>query len=160
MNPVSHYSPSQWLEFEKKISLLKKNKKVVFTNGCFDILHVGHVRYLQEAKSLGDHLIVGLNSDSSVKKLKGNNRPIQCEEERAEILLALKAVDDVCIFSEDTPLKLIELIQPDVLVKGGDWSIDQIVGHDVVLASGGEVRSLQFVPGRSTTAIILLASQS
>ncbi|MBT4761862.1 MAG: D-glycero-beta-D-manno-heptose 1-phosphate adenylyltransferase [Bdellovibrionaceae bacterium] len=129
-------------------------QKVVFTNGCFDLLHVGHVRYLNEAKKQGDLLIVGLNSDASVKALKGEDRPIQSQEDRAEILLALSAVDYVCIFNEDTPLNLIKNIKPDILVKGGDWTVEQIVGGKEVLENGGEVKSLQFVDGKSTTKII------
>ena len=128
--------------------------KVVFTNGCFDILHVGHVKYLQQARSLGDALVVGLNSDDSVKRLKGETRPVQCEEDRAEILAALECVDVVVLFAEDTPLDLIKTIEPNVLVKGGDWSVDKIVGSDFVRGRGGEVHSLPFVQGRSTTSII------
>ena len=135
-------------------SEINKNKKIVFTNGCFDILHVGHVRYLTEAKAQGDLLVVGVNTDASVKELKGPSRPIQNELDRAEILLGLESVDYVCLFGDETPIKLIEMIEPDVLVKGGDWAVEQIVGHEVVLESGGEVKSLQFVEGRSTTQII------
>jgi D-beta-D-heptose 7-phosphate kinase/D-beta-D-heptose 1-phosphate adenosyltransferase len=131
-----------------------QNKKIVFTNGCFDLLHIGHVTYLEEARALGDILIVGVNSDASVSKLKGPSRPLQSESDRSRILAALKAVDHTVIFSEETPLNLIKEIKPDVLVKGGDWKIDQIVGSDFVLASGGEVKSLNFVAGRSTTALI------
>lgn len=129
-------------------------RKIVFTNGCFDILHVGHVRYLAEARSLGDYLIVGVNSDESVKLLKGPARPINGEEDRAEMLLALKSVDAAIIYSEETPYNLISLVQPDVLVKGGDWAIDKIIGADLVLARGGQVKSLAFIEGRSTTAVI------
>ncbi|MCX7978413.1 MAG: D-glycero-beta-D-manno-heptose 1-phosphate adenylyltransferase [Bdellovibrionaceae bacterium] len=129
-------------------------KKVVFTNGCFDLLHVGHVRYLQQARSLGDVLVVGVNSDESVRRLKGPSRPIQNESDRAEILAALSSCDYVTIFSEDTPENLIRSVRPDILVKGGDWDIKNIVGSDFVLSYGGEVRSLQFVEGRSTTKII------
>lgn len=131
-----------------------KAKKVVFTNGCFDILHVGHVKYLQEAKAQGDILVVGLNSDASVRKLKGESRPIQNEADRGEVLSALACVDFVTVFTEDTPANLIELLKPDVLVKGGDWKINQIVGSDFVLSYGGEVKSLQFVQGKSTTNIV------
>jgi D-glycero-beta-D-manno-heptose 1-phosphate adenylyltransferase len=131
-----------------------QGKKIVFTNGCFDILHVGHVRYLAEARACGDVLIVGLNSDASVKQLKGPSRPLQKEEERAEILLALKSVNYTIIFDQPTPLELIQAIEPDVLVKGGDWPIESIVGANVVLARGGEVKSLSFVEGRSTTAVV------
>ena len=131
-----------------------RNKKIVFTNGCFDILHVGHIRYLQEARSCGDILVVGLDTDESVRTLKGPGRPIQNQEERAEILLALSCVDYVCFFGGGNPLPLIESVKPDVLVKGGDWAIDQIVGSDFILKSGGEVKSLQFVSDRSTTDLV------
>ena len=131
-----------------------RQKKIVFTNGCFDLLHVGHVRYLQEARSLGDLLFVGVNSDASVKKLKGPERPLQNENDRAEILLALKCVDFVSIFDEPTPLELIQVVRPQVLAKGGDWKIEQIVGSDFVQSYGGSVRSLQFVQGHSTTQLI------
>lgn len=133
---------------------IRKNKKIVFTNGCFDLLHIGHVRYLKEAKSLGDILVVGINSDDSVKRLKGPNRPLQNEADRAEILSSLGAVDFTVIFTEDTPAKLIEQVRPDILVKGGDWKIDQIIGSDFVLSYGGKVQSLQFVDGRSTSKLI------
>lgn len=133
---------------------LRKTQKIVFTNGCFDLLHIGHVRYLQEARKLGDLLVVGVNSDASVKRLKGPQRPLQIEADRAEILAALACVDYVVIFEEDTPYELIQSILPQVLVKGGDWKADQIVGSDIVLAKGGQVLSLHFVDGRSTTKII------
>lgn len=138
----------------KKLTKDRVGKSVVFTNGCFDILHVGHVRYLQEAKECGDLLVVALNSDKSVKKLKGNERPVQTEQDRAEILAALKAVDYTVIFEEDTPLKVIQQIKPDILVKGGDWPIEKIVGAQDVIRNGGEVRSLQFVDGRSTSNLV------
>lgn len=128
--------------------------RTVFTNGCFDLLHVGHIRYLQEARSLGDRLIVALNSDASVQKLKGPSRPVQHELDRAEIMAALSCVDFVTLFGDETPLKLIELLNPDVLVKGGDWPPEKIVGSKHVLAHGGVVRSLAFQAGRSTSAII------
>lgn len=131
------------------------SKKIVFTNGCFDLLHVGHVRYLQQARSLGDFLFVGVNTDNSVKKLKGPTRPIQSENDRAEILAALACVDGVCLFSEETPLDLIKNVRPDFLVKGGDWKKEQIVGSDFVSSYGGETRSLQFIDGKSTTSLIL-----
>jgi rfaE bifunctional protein nucleotidyltransferase chain/domain len=138
----------------EKLTEFRSGRKIVFTNGCFDILHAGHIHYLQEAKSLGDHLIVGLNSDSSVKKLKGDERPIQNEKDRAIILSALECVDAVIVFSEETPKELIEALSPDVLVKGGDWKVEQIVGADTVLKNGGEVHSLSFVEGRSTTDLV------
>ncbi len=131
-----------------------KGKKVVFTNGCFDILHRGHVAYLNEARSLGDALIIGLNSDASVKRLKGESRPVNAELDRKFVLENLKCVDFVEIFEEDTPYNLINRVQPQVLVKGGDWKPDQIVGSDIVLAAGGEVKSLRFEEGYSTTGII------
>jgi rfaE bifunctional protein nucleotidyltransferase chain/domain len=126
----------------------------VFTNGCFDILHRGHVQYLNEARALGGRLVVGLNSDSSVKRLKGETRPINSESDRKFILENLKAVDEVIIFDQDTPLELIKKIRPNILVKGGDWKIEQIVGGQEVLSWGGSVQSLQFVEGKSTTSII------
>lgn len=133
---------------------VRGDRKVVFTNGCFDLLHVGHIRYLGEARALGDLLVVGVNSDASVKGLKGPTRPIQNQEDRAEILAALAAVDYAVIFDEPTPERLIKDVQPDVLVKGGDWKIDQILGAPTVLARGGEVRSLAFHPGRSSSTLI------
>jgi D-beta-D-heptose 7-phosphate kinase/D-beta-D-heptose 1-phosphate adenosyltransferase len=129
-------------------------KKVVFTNGCFDILHAGHVRLLQQARALGDMLVVGLNSDASVSRLKGPTRPIQKEEDRAEIIQALACVDFVVMFDEDTPLRLIQGIAPDVLVKGGDYNVDSIVGASDVLARGGSVKIIALVEGRSTTSIV------
>jgi len=128
--------------------------KTVFTNGCFDILHIGHVHYLNEAKSLGDKLVVGLNSDSSVKRLKGDERPINHELDRKFVLENLKAVDEVIIFDDDTPIELIKKINPDILVKGGDWPIEKIVGHEHVLANGGLVKSLSFKDGYSTTSTL------
>ncbi|MBI5523945.1 MAG: D-glycero-beta-D-manno-heptose 1-phosphate adenylyltransferase [Desulfarculus sp.] len=126
--------------------------RVVFTNGCFDLLHAGHVRYLGQARALGDLLILGLNSDSSVRGLeKGHDRPLVPQEERAEVVAGLMAVDLVVIFEEPTPLKLIETIAPDVLVKGGDWPPQTIVGHQFVSARGGRVLSIPLVPGLSTT---------
>ena len=141
----------------KKLSdFIKKNpdKKIVFTNGCFDILHKGHVAYLNQAKEQGDILVVGLNSDTSVKRLKGETRPVNAELDRKFVLENLKAVDFVEIFSEETPLNIIKSIHPMVLVKGGDWSIDSIVGGKEVVSWGGKVLSLSFVDGYSTTGII------
>jgi len=143
--------------FSKELDLFlekNKNSKIVFTNGCFDILHRGHVTYLNEAKKLGDILIIGLNSDSSVQKLKGPTRPVNKEIDRAFVLSQLKSVDFVEIFDEDTPLNLIKKIMPKILVKGGDWKPDQIVGSKEVLHNGGDVYSLQFIDGYSTTSII------
>lgn len=131
-----------------------QGQTVVFTNGCFDILHAGHVQYLEEASGLGDLLVLGLNSDASVKRLKGKDRPINHQDDRAIVMAALEAISYVTIFDEDTPYDLIRLLSPDVLVKGGDWSIADIVGSDLVLARGGKVLSLGFSEGLSTTAII------
>lgn len=131
-----------------------KDLKIVFTNGCFDLLHHGHIDYLSKASDLGDVLVIGVNSDSSVKKLnKGTNRPLQNENDRALILSSLQFVEALIIFEEDTPLELIKIIQPDVLVKGGDWKENEIVGADVVKAKGGTVVVIPFVDGYSTTDI-------
>jgi rfaE bifunctional protein nucleotidyltransferase chain/domain len=128
---------------------------VAFTNGCFDLLHPGHVRYLEEARSLGDALIVGVNTDASVKRLgKGPHRPLTPEADRVRVLAALACVDRVVLFAEDTPLNLITLLTPDILVKGGDYVLEAIVGREVVLARGGRVVALPFVPGYSTTRLI------
>jgi len=131
-----------------------KGKRIVFTNGCFDLLHIGHVRYLEEAKSLGDILVVGVNSDASVRSLKGPNRPILPEEERAEILSGLGCVDYVTIFDEPTPSNLISLLLPHILVKGGDWAKEATVGWETVEGAGGEVVILPFVEGSSTSQLI------
>ena len=131
-----------------------EGKRIVFTNGCFDILHRGHVTYLAEARKLGDLLVVGVNSDASVKRLKGPERPINNEQDRSYVLSQLKSVDFTEIFTEDTPLNLILKVKPKILVKGGDWKIDQIVGAKEVIANGGDVFSLNFVDGYSTTSII------
>jgi len=130
-------------------------ERIVFTNGCFDLLHIGHTRYLEEAKGLGDRLVVGLNSDDSVRQLaKGMDRPIVTAAQRAELLAALACVDYVTIFDEPDPLALIQALRPDILVKGGDWSTDRIVGKEFVEAKGGSVRTIPLVPDISTTAII------
>ena len=134
--------------------LRRAGRRVVFTNGVFDLLHPGHVRYLQQARQLGDALIVGINSDRSVRANKGADRPITPESERAEILAALACVDAVVVFDEETPHEIIAAIQPDVLVKGADWAADAIVGRDVVEARGGRVVRIAVEPGHSTTAII------
>jgi rfaE bifunctional protein nucleotidyltransferase chain/domain len=142
-------------EIIKTLSRLRKSgASVVFTNGVFDIIHRGHVDYLTKAKSFGDILVVGLNSDASVRRIKGPSRPIQKQADRAAILLALKSVDYVVMFSEDTPDKLIRLIKPDVLVKGADYKESEIVGAAFVRANGGKVRRVRLSPGRSTTKII------
>ena len=133
----------------------KKRKKIVFTNGCFDILHIGHIRYLTRARALGDMLVIGLNTDKSVRALKGAGRPLVPEKERAEILSALECVDFVTFFSESTPERLIRAVRPDVLVKGGDWKKEKIAGAAFVESSGGKVFSLPFVPGHSTTEFLV-----
>lgn len=130
------------------------SKTVVFTNGCFDLLHPGHVRYLQEARTLGDALIVALNSDRAVRELKGATRPILKEDERAEVMAALECVDYVVIFDDVSPQQTIAILLPDILVKGGDWGVEQIIGAAEVIAAGGAVKSLNFVPGVSTSEII------
>jgi D-beta-D-heptose 7-phosphate kinase/D-beta-D-heptose 1-phosphate adenosyltransferase len=133
----------------------RDKQRIVFTNGCFDLMHIGHTRYLQAAKALGDLLVVGVNSDTSAKSLnKAPDRPIVEEAHRAEVLAALASVDYVVIFSEPDPLNLITALQPDVLVKGGDWPIDRIIGRDVVERRGGTVKTIPLVPGMSTTALI------
>jgi len=131
-----------------------RKARVVFTNGCFDIVHAGHVRYLRKARSYGDCLVVGLNSDVSVRAIKGPTRPIVPQDERAEVLSALEFVDYVVIFDEPTPLRLITAIRPDVLAKGADWAARDIVGNSVVRANGGRIRRVTLVKGRSTTNII------
>ena len=141
-------------------SLKRQNKKIVFTNGVFDIIHRGHVEYLNEAKSHGEVLIVGLNSDSSAKRIKGENRPVNKENDRAFVLTNLKAVDYVVIFEGETPYNLIKAIVPNVLVKGGDWKTREIVGSDIVLGSGGKVLSLKYVDNYSTTGIIKKISET
>ncbi|KAA0258698.1 D-glycero-beta-D-manno-heptose 1-phosphate adenylyltransferase [Deferribacter autotrophicus] len=142
-------------DVDKLVDELRRlNKKVVFTNGCFDILHVGHVSYLFKAKELGDVLVVALNSDESVKRLKGDKRPINPLRDRMIMMASLKPVDYVTYFDEDTPYEIIKKIQPDVLVKGGDWKEDDIVGADIVKQKGGKVFSLNYEEGFATTNII------
>jgi rfaE bifunctional protein nucleotidyltransferase chain/domain len=142
-------------ESEKICDALKQSgKRIVFTNGCFDILHPGHARYLSSARNLGDYLIVALNSDRSVRAIKGAKRPIFPEKMRAELLAALACVDCVLIFDEDNPLQVIKSLLPHILVKGGDWQENQIIGADVIKAGGGQVRRIPFVTGYSTTDII------
>ncbi len=142
-------------ELEEVCNLLRgKGQKIVFTNGCFDIIHSGHVQYLYKAKNFGDVLVVGLNSDDSVRRLKGDLRPINNQKDRAIVLSALEMVDYVCIFDEDTPLNLIKMVKPDYLVKGGDYKKDEIVGADFVESYGGNVEIIPFVEGKSTTKII------
>lgn len=134
--------------------LKKEKRRVVFTNGCFDILHRGHVDYLEKAKGLGDVLIIGLNTDASVHRLKGPGRPVVEQDDRAHVLAGLASVDLVCLFDEDTPQNLIEMIIPDVLVKGADWAVADVVGREVVEAAGGSVRTIEFLPNHSTSRII------
>jgi rfaE bifunctional protein nucleotidyltransferase chain/domain len=137
------------------VKLLKKcGKKVVFTNGCYDLLHAGHVRFLKAAKKMGDVLLLALNSDSSVRRIKGKNRPITPQAERAELVAALAPVDIVTVFYEDDPYKIIKDVKPNVLVKGGDWALDKIIGADVVKANGGAVRNIRYIKGKSSTNII------
>jgi len=137
-----------------RIKLRKDKKRVVFTNGVFDILHRGHVEYLTEAKALGDVLIVGINSDNSVRRIKGDERPVISEEDRAFLVANLSTVDYVCLFSEDTPYNLISALIPDVLIKGADWKTGDIVGKDIVEKAGGVVKTITLTPGKSTTSII------
>ena len=140
---------------EKLISILKtRRKKIVFTNGCFDLLHYGHIKYLQDAKKKGDILVVGINSDSSVKRIKEEKRPVVNEKDRLRLVAALESVDYVVLFKEDTPLKIIKFIKPDVLVKGANWNKNNIVGRDIILSYGGRVSTIKFVKGYSTSNLI------
>ncbi|GAB1348825.1 D-glycero-beta-D-manno-heptose 1-phosphate adenylyltransferase [Ignavibacteriales bacterium] len=149
-----------WNELtEIRNELRHEKKKVVFTNGCFDLIHAGHIDYLTKAKALGDILVVGLNSDSSMKRIKGEKRPLLPQDERAFAMANLKPVDFVTIFEEDTPFELIKTLVPDVLVKGGDWALDNIVGRDIVEQNGGVTTNIPFVTARSTTSIIELILQ-
>lgn len=155
MNALNHIQnkivePSFFSEHEEELH----RQKIVFTNGCFDILHVGHVTYLAQAKALGDVLVIGLNSDASVRRLKGPNRPVNAQNARALVLAALESVDYVVFFDEDTPYNIITQVNPDILVKGGDYEIDNIVGGDFVRARGGEVLTIPFVDGFSTSNIL------
>ena len=149
---------SKLFELSRLLELMtswhQEGKRVVFTNGCFDILHAGHVRYLAAAKALGDTLVIGLNSDASVRRLKGPNRPVSCQEDRAEVLSSLGVVDAVVLFDEDTPEQLIGRLLPDVLVKGADWPVDRIAGAAAVIANGGSVQTVPLLEGRSTSGII------
>jgi len=138
----------------ERTDLRARGTRVVFTNGCFDLLHAGHVRLLESARSEGDFLVVGLNSDASVRRNKGPDRPLIPEHERAEALLALEAVDRVVIYDDPTPLRVIEALLPDVLVKGADWAADAIVGREEVERAGGRVVRVELLPGRSTTALV------
>jgi rfaE bifunctional protein nucleotidyltransferase chain/domain len=148
-----------WKNILPKLRKLRSmDKKICFTNGCFDIIHAGHVTYLMKAKRLGDILIVGLNSDESVRRLKGNSRPINDQSDRAFVLSALKPVDYVVIFDQDTPYELVDLIKPDIIVKGGDYTPETVVGADIVTQKGGEVVIIPLVEGKSTTKIVEKAS--
>ena len=144
-----------FLSIKKEILEMKaKGKKIVFTNGCFDILHPGHTRYLWAARSLGDYLVVAVNSDRSVREIKGKGRPVMPQEHRTEVLAALSFVDGVVVFDQDNPLEVIRCLVPDILVKGGDWPEHKIIGADLVKGAGGEVKSIPLVSGCSTTAIL------
>lgn len=147
------YTDLHQLEMRLNVCRFKK-QKIVFTNGCFDILHLGHVDYLSKAADLGDFFILGLNSDRSVKALKGEKRPINNQDDRAVLLAALSFIDAIIVFDEDTPEELIKKVKPDILVKGGDWKPEQIAGADFVKTNGGEVRIIDFVEGYSTTSTI------
>lgn len=140
-------------------NLQKQGKKAVFTNGVFDLLHLGHVTYLQEARKQGDLLVVGLNSDASVRRIKGPLKPLLPLEERAEMLLALSCVDYTTFFEEDDPYNIIKILRPNVLVKGGDWAIDKIIGGDLVQSWGGKVMNIPVVEGRSTTNLIQMVRE-
>ena len=142
-------------ELKKIIATLKaKGKRIVFTNGCFDLLHYGHVKYLKQAKRKGDILVVAVNSDASVKRIKGDKKPIVKEEDRLGVIAALESVDYVVRFNEETPLNTIKMLRPDILVKGSDWSKNRIVGSDLIQGCGGKVLTVRLVPGRSTTDLI------
>lgn len=156
---------SQWNKLQAKVYTTdtlqsqiaewrKDNQKIVFTNGCFDLLHLGHVDYLAKARDLGDKLIIGLNTDTSVSRIKGPSRPIKDQKSRATILAAMQFVDAVIFFDEETPIGLITWVKPDVLVKGGDYTLEGIVGHEIVLEKGGEVKTIPFVEGYSSSKLI------
>ena len=157
MNQVKHLQ-TKILSFSALKGQLEKwrnaNQKIVFTNGCFDLLHFGHVDYLTKARDLGDRLVVGLNTDGSIKRIKGAARPINNEESRAALLAGMAYVDAVVLFDEETPINLVSMVMPDVLVKGGDYSIKEIVGHEIVLNNKGEVRTIDFVEGYSSSVLI------
>ena len=157
MNQISRLQ-SKILSFSALENQLKKwrtaNEKIVFTNGCFDLLHLGHVDYLAKARDLGDRLVVGLNSDASIKRIKGPSRPINNEQSRAALLAGMTYVDAVVLFDEDTPINLISAVMPDVLVKGGDYTIKDIVGHEIVLNNKGRVCTIDFVEGYSSSVLI------
>jgi D-beta-D-heptose 7-phosphate kinase/D-beta-D-heptose 1-phosphate adenosyltransferase len=142
-----------------RLKLKQENKKVVFTNGCFDLIHPGHVDYLVKAKEMGDVLILALNTDESIKRIKGDKRPILKQDERAFIVSNLKPVDYVIFFDEDTPQEIISELIPDVLVKGADWAVDKIIGREIVEANGGEVKTIKFVNDQSTSNIIKIIKE-
>jgi len=148
-------------ELKKIIRKLKSGqKKIVFTNGCFDLLHYGHVKYLEDAKNQGDILVVAVNSDASIKRIKGKARPILAQKDRLGIIAALESADYVVLFNADTPIKLIKALKPDVLVKGSDWDTKMIVGADFVLSYGGKVETVKLIAGRSTSGLIRKIAQS
>ena len=157
MNQISHLR-SKILSFSTLEKQLKKwrkaNEKIVFTNGCFDLLHFGHVDYLAKARDLGSRLVVGLNTDASIKRLKGSSRPINDEQSRVALLAGMAYIDAVVLFDEETPIKLISIIKPDFLVKGGDYEVKNIVGHEIVLSNNGKVCTIDFVDGYSSSALI------
>jgi len=161
---------NQWNELQAKVYTTdtlksqltewrKNDLKIVFTNGCFDLLHLGHVDYLAKARGLGHKLIIGLNTDASVSRIKGPSRPVKDQNSRATILAAMQFVDAVIFFDEETPINLITCVQPDVLVKGGDYTLEGIVGHEMVLAKGGEVKTIPFVEGYSSSKLIAKIAQ-
>jgi rfaE bifunctional protein nucleotidyltransferase chain/domain len=150
-----------WEALERWLHVVRfKNERIVFTNGCFDVIHRGHIEYLARASDMADHLVVGLNTDASVKKLKGLSRPYLDEDSRSILLASLHFVSVVVLFDEDTPYNLISFIQPDILVKGGDYKTEEIVGYDIVQASGGEVLTIPLTPGYSSTRVIGKISES
>lgn len=160
-NPLSRAKIKNLRELRKEISRLKaKGKRIAFTNGCFDLLHYGHVKYLEDAKRKGDILVVAINSDASVRKIKGKKRPLVHEKDRIRIIAALESVDYVVLFKEDSPIKIIKSLRPDILVKGADWSKNNIVGSDIVLSYGGSVYTIELIKERSTTNLIKKIAKS
>lgn len=148
-------------KLKKVIAALKaKGEKIVFTNGCFDLLHYGHAKYLQDAKNEGDILVVAVNSDASLKRIKGDKRPITGEKDRLRLIAALESVDYVTLFNDDTPIKVIKALRPDILVKGADWNKQNIVGADFLLGTGGKVKTIKLLKGRSTTGLIKKIAES
>ena len=144
-----------WMKLKEKRELWRNlGETVVFTNGCFDVLHAGHVLLLEKAKETGDKLVVALNSDESVNRIKGRNHPVRSEKERVEVIAGLTCVDNIVVFGQDDPLEIVKLIEPDVLIKGGDWKVENIIGSDVVKAGGGEVKVIPLLKGKSTTSLV------